>query len=239
MQRLTLFVFVTLQLVGCSPRRDITGDPRRAVKPTGNAVLGEREEENIVLLAVDASPSFQKRIADGGSQFAMRVVEKFFRDRAGSQDKLVIARLSGDGERALAWEGTALQLRMQHPTPSSFRDFLMGKADSKEAQIHKGLRHAVQYILSDPRIANGRAKVAVIVLSSMIDHTEADLDNREAGYLRHELNQIGWRGGAVGFYGVDQSRLLYWRRELADLGVKNFRVESEIVGDPPIPSFDE
>lgn len=239
MKRLTLCLFVTLQLVGCSPRHDTAGDPRRAVNRTGNAVLGEREEENIVLLAVDASPSFQKRIADGSSQFAMRVVEKFFRDRAGSQDKLVIARLSGDGERALVWEGTPLQLRKQHPTPESFREFLMGKADSKEAQIHKGLRHAIQYVLSDPRIANAQAKVAVIVLSSMIDGTEADLDNREAGYLRHELNQIGWRGGAVGFYGVDQSRLLYWRRELADLGVKNFRVESEILGDPPIPSFDE
>jgi hypothetical protein len=219
-------------LAGCSPRRDVT-ENRPAARQA--ALLGEAEEEHIVLVAIDLGPTFRPRVVDGGAQFVMRVIEKYFRSHAGSSDKLVLAQLSGDGDRSLLWEGTPLALRKQFPTPDAFRDFLVGKADKSPSQVYKGLRHATQYVLSNPRVQESSAKVAVFVVSDMLDPARNDKDDRELGYLSHLLNQIGWRNGAIAFYYVDQSEVLPWRQRLQWLGVRNYRVESEIVGSPPIP----
>lgn len=227
-------VLFLLAVAGCSPRRDMAEN--RPTRQT--ALLGEADEENIALVAIDLGPTFRKRVEDGGAQFVMKVIEKYFRAHAGSSDKLVLAQLSGDGNRSLLWEGTPFELRRQFTTPDAFKDFLVGKADPSPSQVYKGLRHATQYVLSNPRVQEGKAKVALFVISDMLDPSRGDKDDRELGYLNHQLNQIGWRNGCVGMYYIDQSECIPWRQRLQWLGVRNYRVESEIVGSPPIPGAD-
>jgi hypothetical protein len=137
----------------------------------------------------------------------------------------------------LLWEGKPLDLRRQFPTPDAFRDYLISKADAASgSKLYKGLRHAMQYVFSDSRVSGGKTKAVVLVLSDLNDD-EPD-DSREAGYLNHEICQLGWRGGAIGFYFVDQQRVVRWRERLLVFGVKNSVVESEIVGKPQLPMFD-
>lgn len=221
---------LTLALAGCSPRRELAA--------TAHPVsLSKAEDGQIMLIALDLSPSFRDRIAGNGEGylFATRVVDRYFRDRIGTQDKLVIAQLSGT-ERSLLWEGTPLTLRKKFPTADSFRDFLLKKADPNGSQVTKGLRHALQYVLSDPQVASGKAKASVFVLSDMIDSAK---DEREEGYLNHELSQLGWHGAALGIYYADQQEVVRWRHRLRFLGVKNFCVVGDIMGEPAVPEFEQ
>jgi hypothetical protein len=226
-----LLPLLLFAVVGCAPRRD------SAQSASPSATLGEREDERVMLLALDLSPSFRKKIVDSGEAyvFAMHAVDRYFRDTAGTQDRLVIASLSGS-DQSLIWEGKPLDLRRQFPTPDAFRDHLISKADPGAAHIYKGLRHAMQYVFSDHRVSGGKTKAAVIVISSMNDDGHYKED--EEGYMNHEICELGWRGGAIGFYFVDQQQVVRWREKLLVFGLKNSVVESEIVGKPLLPSFD-
>ena len=206
-------ILAALLILGCSPRRD----------HAENHTLGPAEEEYVILIALGK---------DGGEEFASSVIDRYFRDRAGTQDKLIISRLSG-GE-SLVWEGTPLALRKQFPSNEDFKKFLAGKA-SEDTKIYAGLHHALEYVLSDPRVASGKAKVGVFVMSKLID---SGSEERDKGYMNHDLSELGWRNGVIGLYYADQSQVLRWRQKLQFLNVKNYRVESEIVGEPPLPSFE-
>ena len=212
------FALLLIVVVGCSPRQSTQEA----------ASLGQTEGEHVMLIAVDPSPDFQKQIGD---EFMARVIDRYFHDRVGSQDKLVIARLSGKDQ--IVWEGTPLALRKQFPTAEDFHGFLVSKADPSP-RVHEGLRHAMQYVLADPSVATGKAKVAVLVLSSMIDQGSGTL---EEGYMNHELCELGWRNGAVGFYYVAQDQILPLRLKLQTFGVRNFRVEGA-TGQQPLPTFE-
>jgi hypothetical protein len=216
-------------LVGCSPRRDRTDSPGHI---TGQA-LGQTEEEYVMLIALDLSGSFKDRIAGEAFAFSTRVIDRYFRGRIGTSDKLVIAQLSGT-DRSLLWEGTPIALRKEFPTADAFRDYLLGKGDPNGSRVYAGLHNAMGYVLSDPRVQSGGAKTAVFVLSDMMD---SDNDKMTEGYMNHDVSELGWRGGVMGLYYVDQSQVLPWRHKLLAFGVKG-RVESEIVGTPPLPSFD-
>jgi hypothetical protein len=221
-----------LTVAGCAPRRD------PAQTSISSATLGERDDERVLLIALDLSPSFRDKIVKSGEaySFALRAIDRYFRGSAGSQDRLVIAQLSDSADRSLLWEGKPLDLRRQFPTPDAFRDYLISKADSSGSHIYKGLRCAMQYVFSDSRVTAGKTKAAVIVISSMND--DGHYTENEEGYMNHEICQLGWRGGAIGFYFVDQNQVVRWRERLLVFGVKNSVVESEIVGKPQLPSFD-
>ena len=234
MNRWTFASLLMLSVAGCSPRRDAqSGVPAQ----TQTASLGKTDDETVVLIALDLSGSFRDRIAGRGEgyEFATRVIDRYFRGRIGTQDKLVIAQISGT-DRSLLWEGTPLMLQRQFPTADAFRDYLLSKADPNGSHVFKGLSHAIRYVLSDSRVESGKAKTAVFVLSDMLDNGP-DSESEEK-YLNHEMAELGWRGALIGMYWVDQDQTLIWRQKLRQFGVKNCRVESEIVGQPPLPSFD-
>jgi hypothetical protein len=200
--------------------------------------LGERDDERVMMLVFDLSPSFMDKIVKTGEgyTFAMNAVSRYFRGSAGSQERLVIAQLSGT-DKSLVWEGKPMDLRKQFPTPESFRDYLVSKADPSGSKIYRGLRLALQYLFSDPRVHGGQTKAVVLVLSPMNDK-ENYPDPQEKGYLNHEICELGWRQGAIGFYFVDQHNVVQWRESLLVWGVKNSVVESEVVGKPQLPNFE-
>jgi hypothetical protein len=227
------WMLLLLLLAGCSPRRDLAVGNESAAP---SASLGKTEEEKVIVIVFDLSSSFQQRMANDGEayKFALHVIDRYLRDTIGSQDKLVITQISNT-QRSLLWEGTPMALRRQFPTPEKFRDFLLSKSDPNGSQVTKGLRNALQYLLSDAQVVSGKAKAGLFCMSDLLD---TDNVEREEGYLNHELSVLGLRGGLVGLYWVDQEQVGPWRHRLLALGVKNFRVESEIVGQPVLPSFE-
>lgn len=241
MKRLPILAVAAIALVGCTARRERSTDyPQSSHHGT---TLSQVEAEYVALITLDLSPSFRDKIIGDGAawKFATRVADTYFRDRIGSADKLVIASLSGTS-RSIIWEGQPLELRKKF-TADSFREYLVSKADTEtgndHAKVYDGLRHALNYVMEDPRVSEGNSRIAVFVLSSMID---ADPVGREAetrlGYLNHELAKVGWRGGAVGLYFVDQELVREWQFRMTQLGIKRSRVEGWNRDNPPLPTFE-
>ena len=112
-------VAVILCATGCEKRRESS---HTTFAHDGNA-------EYVLGVVIDLSGSFSDLMAEKGQAhaFLLQVIDAYFRDRIGSQDKLIIAQISGN-ERALLWEGKPLQLRRDFPTPESFRNMLRMKS---------------------------------------------------------------------------------------------------------------
>lgn len=202
-------------------------------------ILKPDESEYVLTILLDMSGSFSSMMADDGKayMFVCQVVDKYFRDRLGTHDRLILAQLSGT-ERALLWQGTPFDLRQDFQSASAFRDFLMAKADPRSSRIHNGIAQAVTYSLEDPVVAEGKGKAAVFVLSDMLDNSpDSELSKERA---IKALTEFGQKGGVVGLYYLDTLMCAEWRQILRDakMSPTHFRVEPDIVGRPSLPNFD-
>src|SRR5258708_19564846 len=111
-------VFASFVLAcGCGPIREIP-----------STVLAPDEDEHVACVVIDLSGSFEHMMAEDGKayDFVLQVIDRFFRDRIGTRDKLIIAQVSAS-DRLLLWHGTPQELRQQFPSPIAFRPFLFQK----------------------------------------------------------------------------------------------------------------
>lgn len=168
-------------------------------------------------------------------RFTLRVIDRYFRDRIGSDDKIIIGQLSGS-DSPMLWEGTPAQLRRTFPSADAFRDFLVSHANPAGSRIHDGIADALDYLLDYPGITSGETQSAMFVMSDMLD-TTGDCGESKDRMLKL-LAAYGRQDVSVGLYWVHQSLVLQWRTHLQDAGIRHFVVESQIVADPPLPSFE-
>lgn len=223
-QSVFLIIVLFISLSGCEKRRE------------ASRALVHDDSKFVMTILVDLSGSFEQMMAEGGKayQFTLAVLDKYFRDRIGSDDKLIIAQISMN-DRALLWQGTPLQLRQEFPSPQAFTTFLRERADPNGSLVHDGIAHTLEYVNSEPNVATGKARAAVFVLSDMLDNgTKADAKDRAL----KALATFGKNGNVVGLYYVDQMLVAPWRQDLRQAGVKEFCVESEIVGKPQLPNLE-
>lgn len=214
-------------VAGCQRRAGQSGD-----------VLRSDDGEYVLTIVIDMSSSFQQLMAEDGKAWAFvcQVVDKYFRDRIGRSDKLILAQLSAS-DRTLLWQGTPLQLRQDFESASAFRDWLQSRADPDGSRIHEGIVQSVEYTLSDPIVAGGKGKSAVFILSDMVDTAP---DGFRAQRLAADaLAKVGKNHGVVGMYFVDVKLCHQWRHLLRDAGVPegHAQVEADIVGRPTLPNF--
>ncbi|SRR5712691_5390485 len=215
-------------LFGCEKRRE-----------RQEAILGEDDSRFVLAIVLDMSGSFAQLMAEEGKgyEFAMLVIDRYFRDRIGTRDKIVFAQISG-ADRKLLWEGTATALRQEFPSANAFRQFLMTKADPSRSLVYDGITQSVDYVLSDPGISSGKAKSALFVLSDMLDTGTGPNADESKQKAKDALASYGRHGGIVGLYYVDLNLVREWRQILQDAGIQHYSVQSEIVGKPNLPSFE-
>lgn len=202
----------------------------------GAVVLGRPKSGLKVVLVVDTSGSFKKpMLAEGKAfRFATSVIEKHFRHRIGTDDRLVISQVSGT-TRNMIWEGRPLDLRRDFKTPEAFRDAVMERAAPHSSLINLGLANTLNYVMSDPRVASGETRVAVFVLSDLIE-TGPDKEESERT-LDEALAKFGQAGHVFGAYYVDQLLLDEWRKRIQQSGIREYRIEPDFVGDPELPEI--
>lgn len=230
---------LSLVLGGCTPIESDVASPAGGGVQTISLGTTDDNEELCVLLVLDLSGSFLQRFAGDGVayEFTKRIIDRYFRASMGTEDQLILAQISGT-ERSLLWKGTPLALQREFRSPEAFRDFLLASADPNGSRVYEGIRHALDYILDEPRVASGRAKVAVFVLSDMLQ-SPGPGGERALRDLEAALAKVGTLNGAVAIYFADQGETIPWRQRLRAAGVKNFRVESSISSQPPLPDFEE
>lgn len=234
-----LFVFMLIVfLVGCSKRLE-----------TSEVMFEEEKGKYVVTILLDMSGSFQQMMATDGKahEFALQVIDRYFRDRIGMPDKLIIARIAGS-DRALLWEGTPQQLRQDFPNPTAFRQMLLGgdpqggdvngaavQPVSFASNIHQSLTRTIDYVLEEPGVSDGSMKSAVFVLSDMLDTDQSDENKKK---VLEALSQYGQTGGTLGIYWCDQLYVTEWRKHLKDAGIEHAVVQSHIQSRPTLPSFE-
>ncbi len=223
-----VLLITPIWLTGCGER----------IESADRSVTARQDESEFVLAVVlDLSGSFTHQMADQGKayEFSLAVLDRYFRHRNGMNDRLILAQISGT-QRSLLWEGSPLQLRQDFPSADAFRQFLLDKADPNGSLVNEGVANAVDYVARNPRIASGKAKSAVFVLSDMFD-TSPDPAAAEQR-LMQSLGDYSRAGGAVGLYYVDQSQVTNWQQKLHNAGFQDYCVECEIVGRPSLPGLD-
>lgn len=221
-----VWLIVAALAAGCEKRREVQ-----------TTTLVPDDSEYICTIMLDLSGSFSNLMAEQGKayEFAMQVIDRYFRDRIASNDKIIIAQISGT-KRSLLWQGTPTELHRDFPTADDFRKYLLAKADPGGSLVHDGVTHAVQYVLSEPNVANGKAKSAVFILSDMLDNGPSTTESEQRAVTA--IADYGRKGGVVGIYYVDQLRVPVWRDHLKQAGIRQFCIESEIVGRPRLPDFE-
>lgn len=208
--------------IGCNERLHLD-DP----------ILVPHDRQCTVTILFDLSGSFADKMVGPDAKaydFALQVVDRFFRESIGSNNQLILAQISG-AERALLWQGTPMQLRQDFPTVDAFRDFLMAKSDAAGSLVYHSLALAAKYAKSE--VHGGKS--ALFVLSDLAD---TSLNGASRAEAVSALTEYGRAGGVIGLYWVDQMYCDDWRCDLSVLPPEHVRVESEIVGHPSLPSFD-
>lgn len=197
---------------------------------SASRILERQEHEYVVTLLLDMSGSFENLMCEQGVAyaFAMQVVQRYFHDRIGSQDRLVIAQISGI-DQALLWEGSPHELRRQFPTAKDFAAYLRSKSHPAGSAVHKAIHDSVEYVLDKD---TGRS--AVFVLSDMLD-TGPQEGRQQALEM---LEKFARKNGVVALYYVAPELVAEWKADLAKAGFDEFRVESAIVQRPTLPSFE-
>jgi hypothetical protein len=185
---------------------------------------------------MSGSYSEQMRTDSGKAyRFLMRVVDAFFRDRIGSNDRIVITQISSV-DRAMLWDGSPRALREEFPSPDAFRDFLLAHSNPNGSRVHDSIADALDYMMDRPGVAQKTTKSAVIVLSDMQENFPEP--ERSMARLTQALASYGRLGGVVGLYWVDQTLVPGWRKRLQSAGLRSWVVESDIVASPTLPNFE-
>lgn len=215
-----------LLAAGCEKRQ--VRETRTFAAPAGGSLL---------TIAIDQSGSCAPLMADGGQGFAflLRLVDSYFRAGIGSNDRLLLVQLSGNASQPLLWEGSPLALRRQFPSPHDLAAYLATHSDPSGSQIYSGVTRALRYAQSRHQAGSGQGKNAVVVLSDLVDSTA---DKREARRMLEAVADFSRSGGASAFYYVNQQVSEYLIEHLKEMGVEDYRVESEIVSQPPLPDWD-
>lgn len=221
-------VMLVALMIGCEKRRH-----REEV------TLAVDDSRFVLAIVLDLSRSFSQLMAEDGKgyEFALLVIDQYFRDRIGTRDKVIIAQISGT-KRSPLWEGTPTELRQQFPNAEAFRKFLMRKADPSRSYVHEGVTQVLDYVMADPSVSNGKAKSAMFVLSDMLDSGAGPSSRNSKQKVIDTLTKYGQGGGIVGLYYVDLGLVPEWRQILQDAGLKHCTVQSDIVGKPMLPTFE-
>ncbi|HYV34819.1 MAG TPA: hypothetical protein VE988_03885 [Gemmataceae bacterium] len=199
--------------------------------------IAREDAECIVVIAIDLSGSFADLMTRDGKayDFTCRVLDKYFRNSVGTNNRVIIAQLSATN-RALLFDGTPMQLRQRFPTAAEFREFLLSKSDPRGSRIHDGIVDAIEYALSDASVASGKTRMALFALSDFDDNAFEPQQSQRR--LADQLKALGRANCVVGFYFLEHFRVPAWRQAFRESGVRHWVCESEIVAYPTLPSFD-
>ncbi|TWT60969.1 VWA domain-containing protein [Rubinisphaera italica] len=227
-------VLAAVALAGCGEKRDRSAAEQHVFRPEPSTSRSAPTQQ-VVMIVMDLSGSFTDKMAEDGKayEFAIHVLDRYFRRPDSQTDKIILAQISGT-EKSLMWEGSPLDLRREFPSADKFRDFLLEKADGGGSLVHDGVRNAIDYLTYHPNYGSSNARTVTLILSDMDDTGSVDSEQR----LTTSLAANAQNQGAIGIYFCNQLKVEEWKRRLGSAGYLYFVVESEIVGRPQLPNFE-
>lgn len=229
MYRILPLALVTIVLLGCEKRSTEEASP-----------LPDQDYEYVLAVVIDMSGSFadQMKAEDGKAyRFFLQLVDRYFRNRVGANDRLILTQLSGAGsKRALLWDGQPRALQQDFPDAKTFHAFLLKNADPSGSRVHDAIADTLDYLVAYPGVASGKSRSALFVLSDMLENSAHPEQAKDRAL--QALATYGRLRGVVGLYWVEHSLVPSWRTHLREAGLKSYVVESDIVSRPQLPTFE-
>ncbi len=216
---LLALLLVAAAIVGCTPNQQPALGPSAAAGPK---VRGD--DPAAVLVLVLDTPDPQQTGTDHTFPAVNALLSKFFRDRAGEEDKIVLAQVANMPQ---VWTGSPKAFK------AKFRDEAAFRAAMKPTggRVHDTISEAIEF--SKPMIGP-RSRACLCVFSSMND---VKSQPRSVERLMRELVEFDFKGGSVALYGCGFHQAPRWRHNMEGV-IHNFLVSSEVVADPAMPSWD-
>jgi hypothetical protein len=219
--RLLIFTLLAC-LIGCERRDPTTASPFQQERYAG-----------VLVIAIDLSGSFSEYMTEDGRAYeiVLSAVERYFRDRIGGHDMILITQLSGNAS-PLLWQGTPQQLRREFPDHRAFRDYLLTRADPSASRINDGVAESLNCALRS--MAGSDATAVALILTDWEDTQPDQQASRER--LTQALRAFSPHG-AIGLYFCRQHRRPDLERLMVQCGVRHVLVEDHD-RNPPLPTFD-
>ena len=112
---------------------------------------------------------------------------------------------------------------------------LIARADQNGSRINDGIAESLDFVLNTHSVGQGKAKTVALILSDMLDnHPDQQASEKR---LLEALTRYAQRG-AIAFYFCDQNKLSDMRKKMRQAGFRWSIIESDIHGNPPLPSFE-
>ena len=111
----------------------LTGCPRRSTSDKELDVFKHRKSEHVLALVIDMSSSFAYSMQEDDPrafQFVLNVIDKFKRERAGHDDRIVIAQLSGN-KKKIRGEGSPRNLKKAFSNKRKFKKWVRKREDEE------------------------------------------------------------------------------------------------------------
>lgn len=191
------------------------------------------EREHVVCVVIDLSESFQDQMVVKGKahEFLMQVLNRYYREKIGSDSQIIIAQISGS-DRCLLWKGTPATLRQEFTSATAFRLFLRKNA-SPGSRVYHSIAESAEYLATDRAVTKGHARASLFVLSDLIDNSPESSAEKERAIKA--IEHLGQVGGNAGFYYCDQSCIPSWREAMQATGT-DCVIEADFVR-PTLPEF--
>ena len=233
---LTLVLPMMILVPGCK-KRSAVGDPIEEASDAQEApVIRQPTYGMIIVIVFDMSGSFDDLIYKKGYPFAMAVVDRYFRNRIGSNDRLIISQISAPGMKSLLWDGKPSSLKRDFASADKFKEFLRKKSNPAGSRLYDGISESMEYLISYPGVAEGKTSTAVFVLSDLDDNCSDPAKGKMR--LLKNLAEYSKVKGSIGFYWVEDRFVPPWRQHMKESGIKHYVVEADIAADVPLPNID-
>ena len=223
-------------LLACSVLANSGCEKRDASAATAPPPFKKQEYEYVMAVVIDMSPSFQQHLQSDEArafQFFMRLSQKYFQQRSGSNDRILLTQLSG-GRKTCLWDGRPGDIRKKFPTAQAFAQFLKRHASQGGSHVFAAVDDTLSYLSRRPGITP-RTTLLTVILSDLIDNDPNADESKQR--LIDSLTAYQQRGGHIGCYWVADEMTATWSDILERSGYDN-HVWSEIIDDPDLPEFD-
>ncbi len=233
---LVMLIAVLVAVPGCEPRKAGEDAAQREPAEVIPDPIPQPIYDLIVLIILDTSGSYAGYLERKGHPFCMHTIDTLFRNRMGSNDRLVLGQISGT-RTALFWDGNPKSLRIDYADQKKFTKFLMSRPDPGGSRVYDSISDGLEYLIHYPGAREKKTKVCAVILTDMDDNVNDESQEKSKARLLKSLTEFGKLDSCMGIYWCEPQFVNTWRDQLRQCGVRGV-VHSGIVADPPLPTFE-
>lgn len=216
----------------------------------GRAVVSyDREPPEFILsVTLDTTGSYEKLMFGPDAKAYRHFVglkDSFHRERAGSEDLIMLSQITGTGVDPLVWSGYPRTFQRAFSNAYEFNTFLKDRASPHGSRVFDSMADVLDSVLAR-HDAHPGTQSACFFYTDMDDNV-GNIERSRARLLS-SLRAYAKKGGIVAILWVDRKYEAEWWTNLRNcgftpaqpplIGPSHFIVEAKINADPPVLSFE-